>query len=71
MSIKDFFEELGIALDVIWLNIKWFFNEIYTSEWGMTAILMVVAFVYVFIKFAQWNDKKEYERIKKRQEDDE
>ena len=37
----------------------------------MTAILMVVAFVYVFIKFAQWNDKKEYEKMKKEQEEDE
>ena len=52
-----------------WQIIKWGFNEIYTSEWGMTAIVMVVVFVYVFIKFAQWNDKKEYEQIKKRQEE--
>ena len=71
MSIKDFFDLIGEAFSILFGVIKSAFYQLYTSEWGMTAIVMVVVFVYVFIKFAQWNDKKEYEQIKKRQEEDE
>ena len=71
MSIKDFFDTVGEAFSILFGVIKSAFYQLYTSEWGMTAIVMVVVFVFGFIKVADWLNKKEYEKIKKELDEDE